>query len=63
MLFNAAALAVFVFAAIYLLTNAEQLAVRPRRGTAARPSKRVLLGVSATCLLAAVGALANLIAG
>jgi hypothetical protein len=61
MVIDVAATVVFLFAAIYLLINAQQLAARPRRGTAARPSKRVLLGMAAACLLVAVGSLVNLI--
>lgn len=46
---------------IYVLINARRLADRPRRGTEWRPSRRVWLFVAALLLLAAFGALLNLV--
>jgi hypothetical protein len=47
--------------AIYVSANAREFAVRPRRGTAWRPSHTAYLVMAAAFLLVAVGALLNIL--
>jgi TRAP-type uncharacterized transport system fused permease subunit len=47
--------------AIYVSANARQLAVRPGRGTAWRPSHTAYQVIAAAFLLVAVGALLNIL--
>jgi hypothetical protein len=46
---------------LYVFTHARELAMRPRRGTAWRPSHRTYLLLAGVCLLIAVGALIDIV--
>jgi len=63
MLFDGLLLAIFLAAGVYVLTNAQRLASRPRRGTEARPTERVWIVVGAFLLVGALGALINILSG
>jgi hypothetical protein len=46
---------------VYVFTNARELAARPRRGTAWKPSYRTYLLLAGACLLIAVGAVIDIV--
>jgi TRAP-type uncharacterized transport system fused permease subunit len=56
-------LAVGLAGGIYVFTHARRLALRPRRGTAWRPSYPTYLLLGVALMLIAVGAAINLLSG